>query len=113
MAYDTLLWLQDWFLSQCDGDWEHQQGVRIETLDNPGWSVEIDLAGAQLEGASFDRIQTERSEHDWLSCDVTGGKFKAACGPSNLVEVIEAFRSWAGGHAIELFEKRKISRLGR
>ena len=27
--------LQSWYQSQCDGDWEHEFGIRIETLDNP------------------------------------------------------------------------------
>ncbi|MGL4464545.1 MAG: Imm53 family immunity protein [Planctomycetia bacterium] len=26
---DTLARLQDWYAAQCDGDWEHQQGIRI------------------------------------------------------------------------------------
>jgi len=29
--------IQDWYRRQCDGDWEHSYGVKIETLDNPGW----------------------------------------------------------------------------
>ncbi len=32
--------LQRWYSAQCDGDWEHGLGVRIETLDNPGWMVQ-------------------------------------------------------------------------
>lgn len=31
-------WLQKWYKSQCDGDWEHEYGIKIETVDNPGWS---------------------------------------------------------------------------
>ncbi|MFE2849501.1 Imm53 family immunity protein, partial [Streptomyces scopuliridis] len=30
-------WLQNWYTQQCDGDWEHEWGVKIATLDNPGW----------------------------------------------------------------------------
>ena len=33
--------LQHWYESQCDGDWEHEFGVKIGTLDNPGWMVDI------------------------------------------------------------------------
>jgi hypothetical protein len=36
-APGTLTWLQAWYAEQCDGDWEHQFGVSVETLDNPGW----------------------------------------------------------------------------
>jgi hypothetical protein len=35
--------LQRWYLGECNGDWEHSYGVRIDTLDNPGWIVTIDL----------------------------------------------------------------------
>ena len=27
-------WLEEWYKSQCDGDWEHLFGVEIGTLDN-------------------------------------------------------------------------------
>jgi hypothetical protein len=37
--------LQRWYHSQSDGTWEHASGVRIETLDNPGWSLKVDLRG--------------------------------------------------------------------
>ena len=48
MANETdqiLLRLQRWYVSRCDGEWEHGMGVRIETLDNPGWQVVIDSGG--------------------------------------------------------------------
>ena len=35
--------LQKWYKSQCNGDWEHSFGIKIETLDNPGW-IEIGRA---------------------------------------------------------------------
>ena len=35
--------IQDWYKINCDGDWEHSYGYKIETLDNHGWSVIIDL----------------------------------------------------------------------
>ena len=41
--------LQRWYSSQCDGDWEHQLGVEITTLDNPGWLVRIELRHTPLE----------------------------------------------------------------
>jgi len=41
--------LQKWYFAQCDGDWEHSYGVRIDTVDNPGWTLEIDLVGTNLD----------------------------------------------------------------
>jgi len=38
---DLLEQVEDWYSSQCNGDWEHQYGISIDTLDNPGWSRSI------------------------------------------------------------------------
>ena len=35
--------LQKWYRSQCNGEWEHAEGISIGTLDNPGWSIEVSL----------------------------------------------------------------------
>ena len=37
-------WLQDWTKSQIDGDWEHELGVSISMLDNPGWILSVDVS---------------------------------------------------------------------
>lgn len=54
---NELVQTQDRYLSQCNGDWEHQCGLKIRTLDNPGWSIEIDLAETELETRSFDAVE--------------------------------------------------------
>ena len=36
MKENMLEWLMNWYESNCDGDWEHSYGVKIESLDNPG-----------------------------------------------------------------------------
>jgi hypothetical protein len=107
---DTLLWLQEWYLVQCNGDGEHEYGVEIGTLDNPGWRVEVDLVGTSVERGDFASIKVERSDNDWLFCEVVERKFKIACGPSNLAEALEAFRKWVTECA---FEQRKLGRFGR
>jgi len=33
---DDLTWLMNWYVAQCDGDWEHRFGFEIGTLENPG-----------------------------------------------------------------------------
>lgn len=94
-AENVLQWLQAWYSAQCNEDWEHEWGVKIETLDNPGWSVRIDLEDTSLEGYDFPRQDLNRSKNDWVmarTCDMT---FDAACGPGNLTEVLVLFRRWA------------------
>jgi hypothetical protein len=91
---DPLTWLQGWYASQCDGDWEHEYGVSIETLDNPGWFLKVDLRDTAVDGLSFPTQEVRRSEHDWFVARVVDGRFEVACGPLNLGEAIHQFRLW-------------------
>jgi hypothetical protein len=86
--------LQDWYSAHCNGDWEHQYGVRLETLDNPGWTLEIDLWGTSAEDRTLDPVKIERMENDWIHYRVADKKFRAAMGPQNLAEGIEVFFRW-------------------
>ena len=92
-------WLQRWYSSQCNQDWEHQFGVQIRTLDNPGWSLLIDLQETELADLPFIAQKIERTETDWIHCWVADYKFQAACGPKNLEEALGAFRKWATENA--------------
>lgn len=105
MSAELITWLQNWYAAQCDGDWEHDYGVQIDTLDNPGWSVVINLAGTSLEGAKFQPVdESYRSEDDWIHCrlleehplgdGVRGPHFAGAGGPHNLSEILRIFREW-------------------
>lgn len=88
----ALGWLQRWYGATCDGDWEHAYGVTIDTLDNPGWSLKVSLAGTTLEGLPFPPVTTDRTESDWVHASVDDGEYRAYGGPSNLVEMIDLFR---------------------
>ena len=91
----TLSGLQGWYARQCDGEWEHQCGITIETVDNPGWQVRIDLHGTALVGRAFERTERHSAEHDWSVCWVEAEQFHAACGAGNLSEVLDTFLGWA------------------
>ncbi len=95
MDEGALEWLQTWYDSHTNGDWEHHYGIKIDTLDNPGWSLRIDLTDTGLEGRTFAPIQIERTQHDWLFCRVEDDVFMAYCGSKNLAEAISVFRDWA------------------
>jgi hypothetical protein len=92
-----LVWLQGWYASQCNGDWEHGYGIEIRTLDNPGWTLTVHLDGTGLEGATFERREIMRGEHDWVHAWVADDKFEAACGPLNLGEALHLLRELAQG----------------
>ncbi|MBD2863997.1 immunity 53 family protein [Paenibacillus sp. IB182363] len=92
---DNIKWLQEWYFSQCDGDWEHIQGVKITTIDNPGWYVELNVTETNLDRKVFENIKIERDDSDWLYCKVENNMFVGTGGPLNLDEIIVIFREWA------------------
>lgn len=94
---NALKGLQNWYTSQCDGDWEHSFGVRVETLDNPGWLLEVDLRETSLLDRTFRSIQRgdPNFDVDWITCKVEQEKFIAAGGAHSLEEMIATFLTWA------------------
>ena len=93
---DILDGLQDWYLSMCNGDWEHTYGIKIENIDNPGWAVTVELMDTPLYQVKFDAIEIQRAEeNDWTLCRVEDGIFKGDCGPRNLKEVLRIFLEFA------------------
>jgi len=91
----TLKQIETWFQAHCDGDWEHGAGIRISSLDNPGWAIEIDIVGTELEEKTLSRTKVDRTERDWLWSWTEDGKFKASCGASNLEEALLMFLQWS------------------
>ncbi len=91
---NLLKWLQNWYLSQCDGDWEHEYGVKIDTLDNPGWTLSINLSGTECEEKTFTPVNLCKNPENWIQCSVNDQTFEAAARPTNLIKIIEIFREW-------------------
>ena len=92
---DVLAELQRWYLHQCDGDWEHSFGVIVDTLDNPGWRVRVDLVDTALHANEYERVETHRKENDWVVSWRDEKLWHAACGPLNLQEALGLFLTWA------------------
>ena len=92
---DALERLQRWYLAQCDGEWEHQGGVEIGTLDNPGWSLEIRLSGTPLADCPFELVSRLEHPSEWLLCKRTATQFEGRGGPLMLSELIAVFLHWA------------------
>lgn len=88
--------LTDWYLQQCDGEWEHGYGFGIATLDNPGVSLDIELRGTGLESAHYEEKKDAYATEDrWMICRVREGKFEARGAPTRLDDMIEEFLHWA------------------
>jgi hypothetical protein len=88
------LGLEDWYVRQCNGEWEHRYGVNITTLDNPGWRVSIDLNDTAKQNVSQAKVAIERTDDDWIFYWVAENRFEIACGPRNLTEAVRLFVEW-------------------
>ena len=91
--------LNAWFVSHCNGAWEHRHGIQIETCDNPGWIVSIDT-GRHLGDERVIEQSGAWGEDGapWLDIRVRDGKLVGACDPKSvahldwrLVELLKDF----------------------
>ncbi len=109
---DSTEWLEQWFRSQCDEDWEHTKGVSIETLDNPGWQVTVDLAGTSLEIAAHSSLLTVVGDPpsntngnvggpEWMKCEIIGGQFQGSGDPLKLGAILRVLQEWITAHTRE------------
>lgn len=87
--------MQKWYASNCDGEWEEDYGITIETLDNPGWSVSIDLHETNLEDKKFSEINNHDSEESWIESRIENNTFKGLGDPNRLDEILTIFINWA------------------
>lgn len=112
MKMKNLERLQNWYTTQCDGEWEHHQGISIQSCDNPGWWVKIELAGTAVENKDFQPIEHNVSlaqmqriadglegdpgdrGDDWMLCHVRDNVFDGAGGPGKLDAILGVFLDW-------------------
>ena len=60
-------WLQNWTMSQIDGDWEHELGVSIRMLDNPGWLLSADISN-YFDFVLNTNPMKGKTDNDWIDC---------------------------------------------
>ncbi|MGL1935698.1 MAG: immunity 53 family protein [Fibrobacterales bacterium] len=84
--------LQEWYRSNCNGDWEHSFGVSIDTLDNPGWIIKFDLQDTSLQAAIVNQSnENPNNPLDWYFIKTDNSVLEIMCGPSNLDQVLNIF----------------------
>jgi hypothetical protein len=92
---DGLGALQAWFAARCDGNWEQEYGVTIQTVEEPGWELRVDLVGTPLQGVVLAREGVTRDDEDWCEAWSDGYTFHAVGGPHNLDDLVGSFLSFA------------------
>lgn len=93
--------LQVWFTRHCDGEWEHHSGISIQSCDNPGWWIKVNLAGTPLVHVPFSQIDENVDEHrfprgpQWFCCHVNDGIWNGAGDENSLERILATFLDWA------------------
>jgi hypothetical protein len=90
---DVLEWLQAWYRARCDARSDAVDGIRIVSVDNPGWSVRI---GADLPDvdSKLELFRADASDSDWVVVWVEKNAFRGAGDPSKLGVILRAFMCW-------------------
>lgn len=96
---DIIKKIQEWYKSNCDGEWEHTYGVHITTLDNPGWKIDVNLKGTKLEGKKFSKINIDNGDDDWIVAEISENKFIGHGDPDKLETILRTF--------LDFWEKNK------
>ena len=89
--------LQSWYQIHCDGDWEHSYGVVIDTLDNPGWKLSIDLKDTLLENEAFQSVcegNPENKNGFWIDCHKKDNTFIGMGSVDSLEKLLSIFFEW-------------------
>ncbi|WP_315814785.1 immunity 53 family protein [Paraflavitalea speifideaquila] len=92
MEKGILTWLQEWYESHCDSEREHEYGITINTIDNPGWYITIDLAFTKLESIELEGGTVENGEDDWYFYKINNKQYKASGDCSKLEFLLLKFR---------------------
>src|SRR5262249_4459082 len=99
VASSSLQRLIDWYLRHCNGDWEHSFGFTIDTLDNPGVRIKVDLQETELSYAPFLELKDKYDSPDhWLICRRTDTIFEAFGAPTRVEDMLRIFADWADAH---------------
>lgn len=90
MDTSTLTRLQNWYLINCNGDWEHSYGISINTVDNPGFTIRVDLFDTCLQHLHYNK-QIDNGTFDWFFIKVADKVLEASGDPTKLTTILTIF----------------------
>ncbi|GKS88323.1 Imm53 family immunity protein [Acidovorax sp. SUPP2539] len=79
-----------WYQIKCNGQWEHEFGIEIKNIDNPGWCIQIKDDDKRTPFT----YATESSDQNWVHIKATEYSFSAYGGPINLNEILRQAATW-------------------
>lgn len=87
---DIMGFFKEWYISKCDGEWEHMHGIKISNIDNPGWQIEITGEDKKIPFT----IDQAVGEDSWMVINASEDKFTGYCSAENLLMVLEHAKKW-------------------
>lgn len=91
---NNIVWLEEWYKYNCDGWWEHSYGIEIETLDNPGWHVKIDISETDYADLKPKELSQYIANNNWIKCSINNGVFNGFGDCMKLAMIIQTFKKW-------------------
>ena len=86
---------QQWYAAQCQKGKSEAPAISMTSLDNPGWSLNIELTGTELAGGKMEPIDFDNGDYDWLICNIYRKNdevsFSGVGDPSKLVVMLDQF----------------------
>jgi hypothetical protein len=90
---DDIAALKAHYQSKCDGEWEHANGITIESTDNPGWQITLDGAPLDIDRPLPFRRGNPDVDVSWVACEASSGVIRGGCGINDLEELIQVVAS--------------------
>lgn len=81
--------LNKWIAINSNGDWEHENMVKIQSSDIPGWNIHIDLRETLLEDIEYK--YDEALENSFINISVENNLFTAFCSLNNFNRCLDIF----------------------
>lgn len=90
-------WLQSWvtynFFNDDYQDAEH--GIRLWSNPGAGWTIDISVAGTDLEGRAFTGLDPRTEGVTKITVQSDGKSLRMSCGATELSAALGAFMEWA------------------
>lgn len=100
-----LFWLEEFYLSCCDEDWEFSFGYNIITVKG-GWLVTLSVEELYYEDTPFEKVTIEE-EGGVVECYKLDSQFIIRAHPCGLITGIKVFKDWIESQPEYADDKRK------
>lgn len=102
-----LNWLQGWYIQECVNNKKYNldEIINIDTIDNPGWHIRINLKATKFTRKILDEINVDNGDDDWVFIKLDKGVFEGVGDKNKLVYILEIFKTWCQNIP---FEKRVL-----